>query len=64
MVGNNKMILRFFLPVEVVILAGCIDIPWQTEILSDYLDGCQESVPVYVKYAGEMIFIVNNLMFK
>ena len=30
--------------------AGCIDIPWQTGKLSDYLDGCQDSVPVYVKY--------------
>ena len=50
MVGNNKMILRFFLPVEIVISAGCIDIPWQTGTLSDYLDGCQESVPLYVKY--------------
>lgn len=30
--------------------AGCIDIPWQTDNLSDYLDNCQESVPVYVKY--------------
>ena len=29
---------------------GCIDIPWQTDKLSDYLDGCQDSVPVYVKY--------------
>ena len=30
--------------------AGCIDIPWQTGILSDYMDNCQESVPVYVGY--------------
>ena len=30
--------------------AGCIDIPWQTGKLSDYLDNCQDSVPVYVKY--------------
>ena len=30
--------------------AGCIDIPWQTDDLSDYLDNCQNSVPVYVKY--------------
>ncbi len=30
--------------------AGCIDIPWQTQQLSDYLDNCQDSVPVYVKY--------------
>lgn len=30
--------------------AGCIDIPWQTGRLSDYLDDCQDSVPVYVKY--------------
>lgn len=30
--------------------AGCIDIPWQTEKLSDYLDDCQDSVPLYVKY--------------
>ncbi len=30
--------------------AGCIDIPWQTGDLSDYLDNCQESVPVHVKY--------------
>ncbi len=29
---------------------GCIDIPWQTGKLSDYLDNCQERVPVYVKY--------------
>lgn len=29
---------------------GCIDIPWQTQQLSDYLDNCQDSVPVYVKY--------------
>ena len=30
--------------------AGCIDIPWQTKQLSDYLDNCQDSVPLYVKY--------------
>ena len=30
--------------------AGCIDIPWQTGELSDYMDDCQESVPVYVNY--------------
>ena len=30
--------------------AGCIDIPWQTGRLSNYLDDCQDSVPVYVKY--------------
>jgi len=30
--------------------AGCIDIPWQTGRLSNYLDDCQYSVPVYVKY--------------
>ncbi len=30
--------------------AGCIDIPWQTGELSDYLDNCQDSVPLYVKY--------------
>ena len=30
--------------------AGCIDIPWQTGKLSDYLDDCQDSVPLYVKY--------------
>ena len=30
--------------------AGCIDIPWQTNKLSDYLDNCQESVPVEVEY--------------
>ena len=30
--------------------AGCIDIPWQTGKLSDYLDDCQDSIPVYVKY--------------
>ena len=29
---------------------GCIDIPWQTDELSDYLDDCQFSVPVKVKY--------------
>ncbi len=30
--------------------AGCIDIPWQTDKLSDYLDNCQDTVPVYVQY--------------
>ena len=30
--------------------AGCIDIPWQTGTLSDFMDNCQESVPVYVDY--------------
>lgn len=30
--------------------AGCIDIPWQTDKLSNYLDECQDSVPVNVKY--------------
>ena len=30
--------------------AGCIDIPWQTARLSNYLDDCQDSVPLYVKY--------------
>ena len=29
---------------------GCIDIPWQTGKLSNYLDNCQDTVPVYVKY--------------
>ena len=33
--------------------AGCIDIPWQTKQLSDFLDNCQDSVPVYVKYPKE-----------
>ena len=33
--------------------AGCIDIPWQTGILSDYMDNCQESVPVYVGYSKD-----------
>ncbi len=33
--------------------AGCIDIPWQTDILSNYMDGCQDSVPLYVKYPQE-----------
>ena len=33
--------------------AGCIDIPWQTGKLSNYLDDCQDSVPVYVKYPKE-----------
>ena len=31
-------------------LRGCIDIPWQAGKLSNYLDNCQDSVPVYVKY--------------
>jgi len=30
--------------------AGCIDIPRQTGKLSRYLDNCQDSVPVRVKY--------------
>ena len=30
--------------------AGCIDIPWQTGKLDNYLDECQDSVPVKVKY--------------
>ena len=30
--------------------AGCIDIPWQTDKLSNYLDNCQNSVPVHVNY--------------
>jgi len=30
--------------------AGCIDIPGQTDKLSKYLDNCQDSVPVRVKY--------------
>lgn len=30
--------------------AGCIDIPWQTGKLSNYLDNCQQRIPVYVKY--------------
>ena len=30
---------------------GCIDIPWQTDKLSTYLDGCaDEKVPLYVRY--------------
>ena len=29
---------------------GCIDIPWQTGKLNNYLYDCQDSVPVYVKY--------------
>ena len=33
--------------------AGCIDIPWQTGKLSKYLDNCQDSVPIYVKYTKE-----------
>ncbi len=33
--------------------AGCIDIPWQTNKLSDYMDKCQESVPVYVSYPND-----------
>ncbi len=33
--------------------AGCIDIPWQTGKLSNYLDDCQDSVPVYVKYPNK-----------
>jgi len=30
--------------------AGCIDIPWQTNRLSDYLDECQDTVPLFVNY--------------
>ena len=30
--------------------AGCIDIPWQTDELNTYLDDCQFSVPIKVKY--------------
>ena len=30
--------------------AGCIDIPWQTNRLSDYLDECQDIVPLFVNY--------------
>ncbi len=30
--------------------AGCIDIPWQTKRLSNYLDQCQQIVPLDVKY--------------
>ena len=30
--------------------AGCIDVPWQTGRVSNFLDDCQESVPVEVKY--------------
>lgn len=30
--------------------AGCIDIPMQTDKLGDYLDDCQETVPIRVKY--------------
>ena len=33
--------------------AGCIDIPWQTGKLSKYLDNCQDSIPIYVKYTKE-----------
>ena len=33
--------------------AGCIDIPWQTGKLNNYLDDCQDSVPVYVKYPNK-----------
>ena len=33
--------------------AGCIDIPGQTKQLSNFLDNCQDSVPVYVKYPKE-----------
>lgn len=30
--------------------AGCIDIPWQTGKLNNYLDDCQDSVPLFVNY--------------
>lgn len=30
--------------------AGCIDTPYQTKIISNFLDKCQYDVPVYVKY--------------
>ena len=33
--------------------AGCIDIPWQTNKLNDFMDNCQDSVPVYVNYPKE-----------
>lgn len=33
--------------------ASCIDIPWQTDKLWDYMDDCQEQVSVYVKYPNE-----------
>ena len=33
--------------------AGCIDIPWQTDKLWNYMDDCQEQIPVYVKYPNE-----------
>ena len=30
--------------------AGCIDIPWQTHRLKNYLNNCQFSTPLYVRY--------------
>ena len=33
--------------------AGCIDTPWQTKQISNFMDGCQDNVPVYVKYPKE-----------
>lgn len=33
--------------------AGCIDTPFQTGKISDFLDKCQYDVPVYVKYPNE-----------
>ena len=33
--------------------AGCIDIPWQTNKLNDFMDNCQDSVPIYVNYPKE-----------
>ena len=32
---------------------GCIDIPWQTNQLSNFMNGCPNSIPVYVKYTKE-----------
>ncbi len=32
---------------------GCIDIPYQTDVLSDYLDTCQETTPLKVRYPYE-----------
>lgn len=33
--------------------AGCIDIPWQTKQFSNFMDDCQDSIPIYVKYPKE-----------
>lgn len=33
--------------------AGCIDTPFHTDKISDFLDKCQYDVPVYVKYPNE-----------